>query len=76
MGLFEAKEIIANQMLLPKLWYISKIQTIPKYVQKEIERIYNFWLNLKKKMDLKVIKYHQCSVEKSYALIELNSKFL
>ena len=76
MGLFEAKEIIANQMLLPKLWYISKIQTIPKYVQKEIERIYNFWLNLKKKMDLKVIKYHQCSVEKYHALIELNSKFL
>ena len=39
------KKIIINQILLSKLWYISQISTISKYIKKEIERIYDFLWN-------------------------------
>ena len=42
------KKIIINK-LVPKLWYIVQIYTIPKYITKEIEkRICNFLRNNKK----------------------------
>ena len=36
------KKIIVNQILFFKLWYIAQIYTIPKYIKKEIGRIYDF----------------------------------
>ena len=42
------KKIIVNQILLPELWYIGQIYTIPKYIKKETERTYNFLWNRKK----------------------------
>ena len=32
------KNRIVNQILLPKLWYIGQIYTIPKFVKEEIEK--------------------------------------
>ena len=42
------KNIIVNQIIFSKLWYIGQIYNIPKYIKKEIEkRIYNFLWNRK-----------------------------
>ena len=32
------KNRIVNQILLPKLWYIGQIYTIPQFVKEEIEK--------------------------------------
>ena len=37
-----SKKIIVNQILLFKLWYIGQMFTIPKYMEKEIEKICDF----------------------------------
>ena len=42
------KKIIVNQVLLCKMWYIVQVCIIPKYIKKEIERIYDFLWNRKK----------------------------
>ena len=43
------KEIIVNQTLFYKFWYIDQIYTIPKYIKKDIEkRICNILWNRKK----------------------------
>ena len=42
------KKIIISQVFLPKLWYIGQTYTIPKYIKREIERIYVFLWNAKK----------------------------
>ena len=44
------KKIIVNQVLLCKMWYIVQVCIIPKYIKNEIERIYDFLWNRKKKM--------------------------
>ena len=36
------KKIIANEILLTKLWYIGQIYTIQEYIKKKIERIHDF----------------------------------
>ena len=47
------KKIIINQVFLPKLWYIGQTYTIPKYIEREIERIYEFLWNGKKVQPLR-----------------------
>ena len=37
-SLFDAKTRIANQILLSKRYYIGQIDTIPKFIKKEIEK--------------------------------------
>ena len=45
----KGKNILVNQTLFSKLWYIWQIFTIPKYIKKNIKkRIYNFLWNRKK----------------------------
>ena len=41
-------KMIANEVLLSKLWYIDEIYTLPKYLKQETEIIYNFLYNGKK----------------------------
>ena len=37
-GCLEKKKIIANKILLSKLWYIGQIYTIPKFIKEKIEK--------------------------------------
>ena len=37
-GCLEKKKIIANKILLSKLWYIGQIYTIPKFMKEKIEK--------------------------------------
>ena len=99
------KKIILNQIFLSKLWYIGQTYTVPKYIKKKIENMYDFQWNGKKaqplrhlaqlficrgfivshrhsiklsknKIDSKVIKSHQCILERFHAVLtELNSEF-
>ena len=46
--LWEVKKISVCQILLSKLCCTGQVYTIPKYIKKEIERIYDFLLNEKK----------------------------
>ena len=82
------KERIVKQILLSKLWYIGQIYTIPKFMKEENKnnnsptlnsevwtRYYRhrYWIKLSRiSMNLRIIKPHQCSLERSHAvLIEL-----
>ena len=38
-ALWNEKKRIVNQILLSKLWLISQIYTIPKFIEDEIEKI-------------------------------------
>ena len=84
---FDEKERIANQIPLYK-GNIGQIYAIPKFIKEEIERKKSSTLHLvvwttyfkhrysiklsRTSMDLKIIKPHQCSLERSHAvLIEL-----
>ena len=42
------KNIILNQILLSKLWYIGQIYVIPNYIEKKIERTHDLSLKRKK----------------------------
>ena len=42
------KKVTVNPVLLSKMWNIGQICTIPKYIKKGIERIYDFLRNGKK----------------------------
>ena len=76
---------IVSQILLSKLSYIGQIYTIPKLIKKEIEKTtaqLSIWTRYfrhrystklsRTSMDLKIIKPHQCFLERSdVVLVEL-----
>ena len=58
--LLEREKIIANQILLSKLWYVGQIYTIPKCIKKKtakrIYKIYNFLWNNRKGVSRHLVK--------------------
>ena len=76
------KKGIVSQIILSKLLNIGQIYTIPKLIKEEIEKKKKspFGLGIldidtqlsRTSMDLKIIKLHQCFLERSHTvLIEL-----
>ena len=78
------KRRIVNQILLSKICYIGQIYTIAKFIKDEIEKtiahLYNWKCVLgildrysikvsRKSMDLKIIKSHQCYLERFRAVL-------
>ena len=84
---WDEKNEIVNQIPLSKLWYIGQIYTIPKFIKEKIEKtiaqlsIWKCGLGIldrysikpsRTSINLKIIKPHQCSLERSHVvLIEL-----
>ena len=82
-SLWDEKKGIVSQILLSKLLYIGQIYSIPKLIKEEIEKtkaqlsIWTWYFRHSTKlsrtsMDLKIIKPHQCFLERSdVVLVEL-----
>ena len=82
-SLWDEKKGIVSQILLSKLLYIGQIYSISKLIKEEIEKtkaqlsIWTWYFRYSTKlsrtsMDLKIIKPHQCFLERSdVVLVEL-----
>ena len=79
-SLWDEKKGILSQILSSKLLYIDQIYSIPKLIKEEIEKtkaklsIWTWYFRHSTKlsrtsMDLKIIKPHQCFLERSHALL-------
>ena len=79
-SLWDEKKGIVSQILLSKLLYIGQIYSIPKLIKEEIVKTkaqLSIWTSYfrhstklsRTSMDLKIIRPHQCFLEKSHALL-------
>ena len=79
-SLWDEKKGIVSEILLSKLLFIGQIYSIPKLIKEEIEKTeaqLSIWTRCfghstklsRTSMDLKIIKPHQCFLERSHTLL-------